>query len=175
LHFLFVPNPTVLAQDRTGNIVEYFGKEKIDNIHEGELVHVFDEALVLPLNIIGNRSATFPDHPIFKEFLLHPDKIVKENQVFDVDYLGNEMTWQPLQTDSTCTVQGQRLRSGYLFVEYGAPRGDTLIFEGSGHTQVLINGLPQEGDHYDFGWSLIPIAVHRGVNTFVLSSGRFNR
>lgn len=175
LHFLFVPNPTVLAQDRTGNIVEYFGKEKIDDIHEGELVHVFDEALVLPLNIIGNRSATFPDHPIFKEFLLHPDKIVKENQVFDVDYLGNEMTWQPLQTDSTSTFQDQRLRSGYLFLEYDSPTEETLIFEGSGHTQVLINGLPQEGDHYDFGWSLIPIRVNKGVNTFVLSSGRFNR
>lgn len=163
------------AQEKTGNIVEYFGKEKIDEIHEGQLVHVFDEGLVLPLNMLDDRSATFPINPVFKEFLTQPEKKVHVNELFDVDYLGKEMRWQSIETDSTHTFQDRTLRSGYLYLEYDSPREENLIFEGSGHTQVLINGLPQEGDHYDFGWSLIPVKVKKGLNTFVMSPGRFTR
>lgn len=66
------------------------------------------------------------------------------------------------------------MRSGYLYLEYESPRDEILLFEGSGHKQVLINVLSHEGDHYDFGYSLIPIKMKKGVNTFALSPGRFS-
>src|SRR5680860_640017 len=175
LFVILLPLSTLQAQNKTGNVVEYFGKEKINEIHEGELIHVFDECLVLSLNQIDDRSATFPKNPVFAEFLNHPVQRVRADDLFGVDYLGNEMRWQSLQTDSTHTFSGRDLRSGYLYLEYESPREEILLFEGSGHTQILINGLPHEGDHYDFGYSLIPVLVKKGINTFVLSPGRFSR
>lgn len=41
LFALFFVQFIVDAQQRTGNIVEYFGKEKVNEISEGKLVHVF--------------------------------------------------------------------------------------------------------------------------------------
>jgi len=67
------------------------------------------------------------------------------------------------------------LRSGYLYLEFQSDKEENVIFEASGHTMVLINGFPHEGDHYDFGWSLIPIRLKKGRNTFVLQGGRFPR
>ena len=32
-----------------------------------------------------------------------------------------------------------------------------------------------KGDHYDFGWSLIPVQLKKGKNEFILSAGRFDR
>ena len=175
LILLFGQPKTVFGQERTGNIVEYFGKEKIDDISEGSLVHIFDEGLVLEVNRLGDRSETFPGHPVFKEFLYHPGKTVEENELFGVNYLGEEMRWMALTTDSTHTFSDRILRNGYLYLEYESPRDEVLLFEGSGHTQVLINGLPQEGDHYDFGWNLIPVQIQKGTNTFILTPGRFPR
>src|SRR5690606_14852029 len=89
LLFMLLLAPTA-GQKKTGNIVEYFGKEKIDEIREGKLVQVFDEGLVLPLVILDDRSASFPLNPVFKKFLSHPQHRVTKNEVFDVDYLGHE-------------------------------------------------------------------------------------
>ncbi|MEM9824515.1 MAG: alpha/beta hydrolase, partial [Bacteroidota bacterium] len=44
-----------------------------------------------------------------------------------------------------------------------------------GHTNILINGLPHEGDHYDFGHQLIPLKLKKGNNKFLLTGGRFSR
>jgi pimeloyl-ACP methyl ester carboxylesterase len=50
-----------------------------------------------------------------------------------------------------------------------------VLFEASGHSLLLINDLPHEGDHYDFGWNLIPLKLKKGNNVFVLKVGRFPR
>ena len=68
-----------------------------------------------------------------------------------------------------------RLRSGHLYLFNESDREQTVIFEASGHTQALINGYPFEGDHYDFGYSLIPLQLKKGGNYFVLNSGRHPR
>lgn len=162
------------AQNKTGNIVEYFGKEKINDISEGRLLHVFDKGLVLS-NQNGNGSSTFPENPVVNEFLIDPNKQVEEGKSFDVNDQGEAMKWEAIFTDSTSTFSDRKLRSGYLYLEYNSQREETVLFEGSGQTQVLINGLPHEGDHYDFGYSLIPITLKKGLNTFLLTPGRFSR
>ena len=65
--FSFVLN----AQQKTGNIVEYFGKEKVNSIEEGELLHVFKTGLSLKVQNFRFNSASFPKNPVLyaKHFL----------------------------------------------------------------------------------------------------------
>ncbi|SFS39222.1 carboxylesterase family protein [Lutibacter maritimus] len=163
------------AQQRTGNIVEYFGKEKVDEISEGKLLHVFENGLSLKIQDFSFNSSSFPKEPVFEQFLMNPSLKVSENDVFDIDYLGNELIWKTISTDETNTFNNEDLRSSYVYLTYKSNIEKTVLFEASGHTMLVVNGLPHEGDHYDFGWSLIPLKLKKGINVFVLKVGRFPR
>ena len=163
------------AQQRTGNIVEYFGKEKVDEISEGKLLHVFKNGLSLKIQDFSFNSSSFPKEPIFEQFLMNPSLKVSENDVFDIDYLGNELIWKAISTDETNTFNNEDLSSSYVYLTYKSNIEKTVLFEASGHTMLVVNGLPHEGDHYDFGWSLIPLKLKKGINVFVLKVGRFPR
>jgi hypothetical protein len=65
------------------------------------------------------------------------------------------------------------LRSGYLYLEYEATSEEAVLLDASGHTKLFVNGMPHEGDHYDYGWSLIPLRLRSGTNTLLLTGGRF--
>ena len=171
---LFI-NTTQFAQEKTGNIVEYFGKEKVNEISEGKLLHVFQNGLALKIQDFSFNSSSFPTAPVFDKFLMNPTSKVSENEVFDIDYLGNELTWKAISTDKTNTFNNQDLGSSYVYLTYKSNTEKIVLFEASGHTMLLINGLPHEGDHYDFGWNLIPLNLKKGTNVFVLKVGRFPR
>lgn len=163
------------AQEKTGNIVEYFGKEKVNEISEGNLLHVFKNGLALKIQDFSFNSASFPAEPVFDKFLMNPTAKISENEIFDIDYLGNELKWKAISADKTNTFNNQDLRSSYVYLTYKSNTEKTVLFEASGHTMLLINGLPHEGDHYDFGWNLIPLKLKKGTNVFVLKVGRFPR
>ncbi|UMB59587.1 prolyl oligopeptidase family serine peptidase [Lutibacter sp. A80] len=163
------------AQQKTGNIVEYFGKEKVNEISEGKLLHVFKNGLSLKIQDFTFNSSSFPKEPVFDKFLMNPTLKVSENEVFDIDYLGNELKWEAISTDETNTFSNKDLKSSYVYLTYKSNSEKTVLFEASGHTMLLINGLPHEGDHYDFGWNLIPLKLKKGTNTFILKVGRFPR
>jgi hypothetical protein len=165
----------LLAQERQGNIVEYFGKEKVERIEEGQLLHVFQQGLVL--NVMSGRfnSSSTPRDEVFARYLMSNETGIREGQTFDIDFRGEAMSWEKLETDKTNTFQDRRLRSGYLYLSYEAKSARTILFEASGHTRLLINGLPHEGDHYDYGWTLIPVQLQKGKNEFILQGGRFDR
>ncbi|HLT52152.1 MAG TPA: prolyl oligopeptidase family serine peptidase, partial [Arenibacter sp.] len=165
----------MVGQQRTGNIVEYFGKEKVESIHEGKVVHVFNKGLALTLPSLGFDSSTFPLDPVFDKFLMEPTVEVSKGEIFDIDYLGREMKWNPIEVDSTNSFSGRELRSGYVYLSYRSGTEKIVLFEASGHSLVAINGLPYEGDHYDFGWNIIPLKLKKGNNIFVLKVGRFPR
>ncbi|MFI1771168.1 alpha/beta hydrolase-fold protein [Thalassobellus citreus] len=173
--FVFFSANILSSQNKTGNIVEYFGKEKVNDIKEGKLLHVFKSAFILETKKLGFESSSFPKDQIFDKFLKDPKYKVKNNDVFDIDYLGNEMIWKSIKTDSTNSFTGKNLRSSYIYFSYNSKETKTVLFEASGHSLVLINGLPHEGDHYDFGWNLIPLTLKKGINTFLLKVGRFPR
>ncbi len=164
-----------LAQQRTGNIVEYFGKEKVEEISEGKLLHVFKNGLSLKIQDFSFNSSSFPEEPVFNKFLMNPSLEVSENEIFDIDYLGNELKWKAISTDETNTFNSDDLKSSYVYLTYKSSTEKTVLFEASGHTMLIINGLPREGDHYDFGWNLIPLKLKKGTNVFVLKVGRFPR
>ncbi|MCG8308485.1 MAG: alpha/beta hydrolase [Cytophagales bacterium] len=162
-----------LAQEKKGNIVEYFGKEKVEEIREGKVIHVFKEGLILKLRRYGINSSSTPKNPVFSRFLLEDNLDIKDGGAFIDDE--NPVTWERIEVGETNEFKDNALRSGYLYLEYNAEKAVNVIFEASGHTTILINGFPHEGDHYDFGYSLIPLRLEKGKNTFVLQGGRFPR
>lgn len=174
LFLLFVPS-ILMAQQKTGNIVEYFGKEKVNDIKEGKLLHVFKTGLALKIQSFNFNSSSFPKDLVYSKFLNYPDYSPVNNQTFDVDFQGKEQKWKYITTDSTNSFNDRNLRSSYVYLTYRSGSERTVLFEASGHSLVLINGLPHEGDHYDFGWNLIPLKLKRGINKFVLKVGRFPR
>ena len=163
------------AQQKTGNIVEYFGKEKINEIKEGELLHVFKTGLALKIQQFGVNSLTFQKDPVFNKFLMSSEYRASKDEVFDIDFSGNELKWKPIKVDSTNTFNNRNLRSSYVYLSYESSSDKMVLFDASGHSIALINGYPHEGDYYDYGWSLIPIKLKKGLNVFVLKVGRFPR
>lgn len=165
----------IFGQQKTGNIVEYFGKEKVENIQEGELIHVFKKALFLKVPTYNFNSSSFPKDPVYARFLENEDYLPKKNDVFDIDFVGNPIEWKTINVDDKNTFNDEKLSSSYVLLKYKSNEVKTVLFEASGHSLALVNGMPHEGDHYDFGWNLIPIELKKGINVFVLKVGRFPR
>lgn len=165
---------TINAQ-KTGNIVEYFGKEKINEVSEGNVLHIFKTGLALQMQNLGFESSSFPNDPVFNRFLNDTLYRASKESTFDIDFLGNSSQWQSIKIDSTSSFSGRNLRSAYVHLTYTSNSEQIVLFEASGHSVALINGFPHEGDHYDFGYSLIPIKLKKGENIFVLKVGRFPR
>ena len=170
--FFGISTATINAQ-KTGNIVEYFGKEKINDVHEGQVLHVFKTALALKVPDTGLESSSFPNDPVFNRFLAEDSYKVSKGSTFDIDYLGQPMQWESIEIDSSSSFSGRILRSAYVYLTYKSSTEKIVLFEASGHTLALINGFPHEGDYYDFGYSLIPLKLKKGENVFVLKVGRF--
>ncbi len=161
----------VFAQDRQGNIVEYFGKEKVTEVHEGTTLHTFREGLLLPGSSSSRGSETLPPEPVIASLLL-------ENKLQPSEASASEQRsreWEPISVDEKNEFNNRRLRSGYLQLSYESETEQIVLLDASGHTKLFVNGLPREGDHYDYGWSLVPVQLQAGTNTFVMTGGRFPR
>lgn len=164
------------AQERKGNIVEYFGKEKVESISEGEVIYIFKEGLVISGSNPFGISSTIPKNPLFAEVLQNGFNSISEGKSQGFDFMGKELVWEKIEVNEKNEFQDRKIRrSGVLYLEYESDTEEILLFDASGHTDILINGFPHEGDHYDFGWSLIPIKIKKGKNEFVLRGGRFPR
>ncbi|HCV83241.1 MAG TPA: alpha/beta hydrolase, partial [Zunongwangia profunda] len=163
------------SQQREGNIVEYFGKEKVNDVSEGEVIHLFNEGLLLKTQGIPFSNASVEYDPVFADFLsgISSIDIYEGKEVYD-SFQEKPVKWEKITIAENGEFNDPFLRrNGYLYLEYTSEEEKTVLFEASGHTNALINGLPHEGDHYDFGWNLIPITLKKGKNTFLLSGGRF--
>ncbi|MCL6218681.1 prolyl oligopeptidase family serine peptidase [Zunongwangia pacifica] len=163
------------AQNREGNIVEYFGKEKVNDVSEGEVIHLFKKGLLLKTTGIPFSNASVEYDIVFADFLNETpgSEISEGKEVYD-SFQEKSVKWEKISIVENGEFNNPFLRrNGYLYLEYTSEEEKAVLFEASGHTQVLINGLPHEGDHYDFGWNLIPITLKKGKNTFLLSGGRF--
>ncbi len=85
------------------------------------------------------------------------------------------MQWTPIEADSTGKFANRALRRAYVFTEYKADKPQIALLESSGNTRTFINGMPHEGDHYDFAYTLIPFRMQKGMNEFIFTPGRFGR
>lgn len=162
---LIVLCTNLIAQTKvTGNVVEYFGKEKIVTTAEGRILHHFTNGYYLPTESrIG--SLFNGQDPVAWQYAV--GKFVNPNN--------QKGDWQPIRTDSVGVFSKKEMKSAFLFTEYNSPKAQIVLLETTGGTRTYINGMPHEGDHYDFGYTLIPFKLHKGVNEFVYTKGRFGR
>ncbi|WPO79327.1 prolyl oligopeptidase family serine peptidase [Flavobacterium sp. KACC 22761] len=165
LIFLIALSTNLTAQTKTtGNVVEYFGKEKIETTAEGSVLHQFTEGYFLPAD---KKSGTLfnGQDPVAWQYAT--GKFVNPNK--------QKGDWQTIKVDSVGVFSGKDLRSAFLFTEYNSPKEQIVLLETTGGTRTYINGMPHEGDHYDFGYTLIPFKLRKGTNEFVYTKGRFGR
>jgi pimeloyl-ACP methyl ester carboxylesterase len=156
---------------QTGNIVEYFGRETVEVIEEGNVVHVFSKGLFLPFESSSGGLFTSVDHIAW----------LMANESFSTPVPGqasdnnSDSVWSVIETNEEEQFQHRQLRSSYVYTSIESAREEVVLLDARGHTRVYINGLPYEGDHYDFGYTLIPFKLRKGLNEFIYTPGRFGR
>lgn len=166
---------TSLAQ-KEGNIVEYFGREVVEEINEGAVIHVFDEGLLLPAASRGR--GLMPETDIIAwHFANGTWNTPEEGRLLHPMYSENDSiyTWQAIEANEENSFRGRMLYRSFLYTSFESPREDVLLLDARGHTQGYINGKPIAGDHYDFGYTLIPFKLKKGLNEFIYTPGRFSR
>jgi poly(3-hydroxybutyrate) depolymerase len=166
---------SLLHAQQTGNIVAYFGQEKVESTAEGRVIKQFAEGYRLRDAFPGGVLFSGRDiiaWQIATECFVSP----KINPNPAANYPDHEipLRWELVTADSTGRfVEG--MRGAYLYTEFESPEEMTVLLDATGHTRVFVNGFPHEGDHYDYGYTLIPLKLRKGVNDFIYTPGRFGR
>lgn len=172
--FFFLSFSEANAQ-RTGNIVEYFGKERAENSEEGIILHEFIQGLTLRGAI---HSGTLTGGKNIVAWQLATDRFQRPQAGQKLqDSFRNDpanLVWEAIEADSANVFSGN-LHRAWLYVELESPEELNVLLDASGHTRVFINGLPREGDHYDYAYTLIPFTLKKGINQFLFTCGRFAR
>jgi hypothetical protein len=83
--FILAGAISVSAQNRQGNLVEYFGKEKVEEISEGTVKHIFKEGLILKIRSFGFNSSSTPKNPVYSKFLLEDPKEIKAGDPYTLN------------------------------------------------------------------------------------------
>ena len=164
IFFITLCTNAIAQTKTTGNVVEYFGKEKITTTAEGTVLYDFITGYTFAAD---KKSGTLfnGQDPVAWQYAV--GKFVNPNK--------QKGDWQPIKVDSVGVFGGKEMKSAFLFTEYNAPKEQIVLLETTGGTRTYINGFPHEGDHYDFGYTLIPFKLRKGINEFVYTKGRFGR
>ncbi len=174
---VFAILPLSAFAQRTGNIVEIFGRDKVETTEEGIIVHEFTHGLalrdaILPGMLTGSQDIIF--WQIATDNFQKPTAAKPLNHNYDAQSEKPPLVWEEIEVDSSGVFTGN-LRRAYLYTEFDSPEERIALLEASGHTRVFINGDPREGDHYDYSHTLIPFKLKKGENTFIYTYGRFGR
>jgi predicted esterase len=175
LSFLFI-GLEAYAQ-KTGNIVEIFGKEQVQNIDEGTIIHTFTDGQALkygsqPGLIQGYRDIIYWQMATGRFQMPIDGQMLSDRFAHKQDT--SHLQWVHVNVDSNDIFSG-KLNGSLLFTSFDSPQNTIALLDASGHTRVYINGEPHEGDHYEFRYTLIPFRMQKGMNEFVYSYGRFSR
>ncbi|MGL4909302.1 MAG: prolyl oligopeptidase family serine peptidase [Bacteroidales bacterium] len=164
------------AQQQTGNIVEYFGKEKIEKVDEGVVVHYFTQGYQLPTTASNGYVFQMGD-ALAWEIFTNNFKNPYSGNMEAVNYgrTRQAIQWEAIKTDSLGTFQGENLRKAYIYSEYNATAQEIMLLQATGGTRTILNGMPHEGDHYDYAYTLIPFKTQKGANSVLFTPGRFGR
>lgn len=180
-----------------GNIVAIFGQEKIETTQEGKVFHRFSDGLLLPGGMGSGTLFNGQDMIGWlyaKGLFATPkdgDKLGQEypkTAAATMAYQSNQerrgrprfeplpkWQWSTIQADSSGKFVSPHMRSAYLYTSYDSPKEQIVLLETTGGTRTYINGLPHEGDHYDFGYTLVPVKLNKGLNEIIYTPGRFGR
>ena len=173
---LYLGLSPLAAQQTKGNIVEYFGKERVERVDEGMILHTFRQGYFLPVTAPSGYLFTTSDG-LGWEIATGKFKAPSANDLTATNYgrTREAVQWTPIEADSTGKFANRALRRAYVFTEYKADKPQIALLESSGNTRTFINGMPHEGDHYDFAYTLIPFRMQKGMNEFIFTPGRFGR
>lgn len=172
---LFFAFFTEAIAQQTGNIVEIFGRERTETTREGVIIHEFSEGYALR-NGIRPGMLTGMQDIVFWQLATNRFERPSDNFTLSDNYLSlpTPLQWEKITTDSAGVFR-DNLDRAYVYTEYESPQQTIALLDASGHTRVFINGMPQEGDHYDYAHTLIPFHLKEGLNQFVYTYGRFRR
>ncbi len=173
--FLSAVCMTSFAQ-KQGNIVEYFGREVVEEINEGAVIHVFREGLLLP--VASRGRGLLPETDIIAWHFANGTWIKpEEGKLLHPMHAGEDSlyTWQAVEANEENSFRGRKYRRSFLYTFLESSREEVLLLDARGHTQGYINGKPIAGDHYDFGYTLVPFKLKKGLNEFIFTPGRFGR
>ncbi len=164
------------AQQTTGNVVEYFGKERVERVDEGIVLHSFRQGYFVPVTTASGYLFTTAD-ALEWEMAKSKFKAPSSDNLTAANYGRHAelVSWTPIEADSTGRFANHALRRAYIYTEYKADKSQIVLLEASGNTRTFINGMPHEGDHYDFAYTLIPFRMQKGRNEFIFTHGRFGR
>ncbi|MBK9291862.1 MAG: prolyl oligopeptidase family serine peptidase [Bacteroidetes bacterium] len=163
-----------MQAQQQGNVVEYFGKERVETTDEGHVLHRFHQGLMLngairPGMLMGNQDVVL--------WLMatgqRKQPAAGEELIAGFPQRQDTLRWEAVRADSNHLFTG--MQRGWLYAEFESAERQIVLLEATGHTMALINGLPYEGDHYDYGYTLHPVELKQGINTFLFSYGRFQR
>ncbi len=144
----------------------------MEEIEEGNVVHVFSRGMYVPVGQMDRGLFTTQDRLAWQ---LASNKFVTP-EAGQPAYAGiPELVWSSIETNEEDRFQNRLLRGSYVYTSIESPREEIVLLDARGHTRVYINGLPYEGDHYDFGYTLIPFKLKKGLNEFIYTPGRFGR
>ncbi|MDR4989149.1 MAG: prolyl oligopeptidase family serine peptidase [Bacteroidales bacterium] len=163
------------AQQRTGNIVEIFGRTKVESTGEGVIIHQFTDGFALrdamrPGMLTGTQDILFWQLVNDRFRQPYDGKVLSDNYA---DH-ARPLQWERIEADAHGYFRGN-LQRAYVYTEFESPVEQAALLEATGHTRVFINGMPAEGDHYDYGHTLIPFTLQEGLNQFIYTYGRFGR
>ncbi len=166
---------TASAQKATeGNIVEIFGKDRIERVDEGEYAYKFTQGYMLPNS--GKGGYFYPSRDVLSWEILSGKFVAPSPENLRATNYGRTreiIQWTPITADSTGKFRDRVLRGGYLYGEFNSPKSETLLLAASANMRSIINGMPHEGDYYDFAYTLIPFKAKKGVNQFLFTPGRY--
>ncbi|GHU63301.1 hypothetical protein FACS1894123_05810 [Bacteroidia bacterium] len=178
------------------NIVTIFGQEKIEQTDEGIVFHQFKDGLVLPGSVNPGVLYNAQDMVAWLyatgQFVTpkagdsipysYPNVLPNPNPERQRAFSSGMMPtppplwkWAEIKVDSLNRFQNMFMRSAYLYTAYNSPQEQLALLETTGGTRTYINGMPHEGDHYDFGYTLIPVKLKKGLNEMIYTPGRFGR
>ncbi|MDP4183646.1 MAG: prolyl oligopeptidase family serine peptidase [Bacteroidota bacterium] len=130
----------------------------------------FTEGLYLNSSVLYDRTCIISDPVMSALFLgqLSP----QEGKEFKFNFDNHTQTWKKLIANEKGVFIFPENATGHLYLSYNSDKEKIVWFQSIGNTMSVINGLPHEGDHYSFGWTQIPVKLKKGLNEFILTSGR---
>ncbi|UZR93483.1 prolyl oligopeptidase family serine peptidase [Chondrinema litorale] len=86
-----------------------------------------------------------------------------------------ELNWEEITPDKKGYFNSDKYNYGGLYLEFESDKREIMILDCSGNAKAYVNGIPREGDHFDYGITKLPVQIEKGINTFYLTGGRYPR
>ena len=139
---LFLGLSPLVAQQTTGNIVEYFGKERVERVDEGIILHSFKQGYFVPVTAPSGYLFTTSDG-LGWEIATGKFRAPSANDLTATNYgrTREAVQWTPIEADSTGKFASRALRRAYVFTGYNADKPQIALLESSGNTRTFITCL----------------------------------